>query len=201
MLFIFVFFVLLANFASSDTSFANLQRIYINGAILDSTKLVDEIYAARDNELIKGVLLDINSPGGAAAASMEIALAIDDLSKKKPVVAYARDYMTSGSYLAASSSSYIIANPISTIGSIGVLVSSADISKALEKLGIKASNLSAGKYKQISNISKPLSKDEQAYIQAHIDKVYMIFADFVAKQRSLDIKDMSTWADARIFVR
>ena len=83
MLFIFVFFVLLANFASSDTSFANLQRIYINGAILDSTKLVDEIYAARDNELIKGVLLDINSPGGAAAASMEIALAIDDLSKKK----------------------------------------------------------------------------------------------------------------------
>ena len=200
LLFIFVFFVLLANFASSDTSFANLQRIYINGAILDSTQLVDEIYAARDNELIKGVLLDINSPGGAAAASMEIALAIDDLSKKKPVVAYARDYMTSGSYLAASSSSYIIANPISTIGSIGVLVSSADISKALEKLGIKASNLSAGKYKQISNISKPLSKDEQAYIQAHIDKVYMIFADFVAKQRSLDMKDMSAWADARIFV-
>ncbi len=179
---------------------ANLQKIHINGAIIDSSELVNELYKAMSDDSIKGVLLDINSPGGAAGASMEIALAIEELSKIKPVVAYAREYMTSGAYLAASSSTHIIANPISIIGSIGVLLSSVDISEALAKLGIKDQSLSAGKYKEVLSFSKPIKDEERAYMQRHLDDMYEVFSYFVAEKRGLDMKEIKTWADARIFI-
>lgn len=200
--FVLLFIILLIFIlqGKDEKGIENLQKIYINGAILDSTTLVNQIYEVMEDDNIKGVLLDINSPGGAAGASMEISLAIKELKDKKPVIAYAREYMTSGSYLAGSSATYIMANPISIIGSIGVLISSVDISEALKKLGIKPQSLSAGKYKEILNFSKPLKDEDKAYIQEHINDVYNVFTSFVAEQRKLDMNKIQTWADARIFI-
>ncbi|WP_300702870.1 signal peptide peptidase SppA [uncultured Campylobacter sp.] len=200
--FVLLFIILLIFIlqGKDEKGIENLQKIYINGAILDSTTLVNQIYEVMEDDNIKGVLLDINSPGGAAGASMEIALAIKELKEKKPVIAYAREYMASGSYLAGSSATYIMANPISIIGSIGVLISSVDISEALKKLGIKPQSLSAGKYKEILNFSKPLKDEDKAYIQEHINDVYDVFTSFVAEQRKLDMNKIQTWADARIFI-
>jgi len=67
---------------------ANLQEIKLSGAIMDSDAIVKEIEKAKESDKIKGVLLTVNSPGGAVAPSIEISYAIRELQKKKPVIAY-----------------------------------------------------------------------------------------------------------------
>jgi len=77
---------------------ANLQEIKLSGPIIDSDAIIKEIETAQNNKAIKGVLLDVNSPGGAVPPSIEIAYAIKALREHKPVVAYASGIMASGSY-------------------------------------------------------------------------------------------------------
>ena len=84
---------------SEDEKGANLVRLNLTGVILDDAKMLEKIYEIRDNDDIKGVLLYIDSPGGAVAPSFEISGAIKSLSEKKPLIAYAGGVMASGSYL------------------------------------------------------------------------------------------------------
>ncbi len=74
---------------SNDKKEANLVRLNLTGVILDDAKMLEKIYEIRDNDDIKGVLLYIDSPGGAVAPSFEISGAIKSLSEKKPLIAYA----------------------------------------------------------------------------------------------------------------
>ncbi len=78
---------------------------------MTADKVLAKIEEAKTNKNIKGVLLDVNSPGGAVAPSVELSYAIKELSKIKPVVAYASGVMASGSYYASIWADKIVANP------------------------------------------------------------------------------------------
>ena len=97
----------------------NLARIDITGTIMDTSEILDALEKARLDNNIKGVLLYIDSPGGALSPSVELAMAVKRLKESKKVLVYAAGNMASGSYYAGVNADTIVANPGAFIGSIG----------------------------------------------------------------------------------
>ena len=177
----------------------NLAIVKLDGVILDADEIVKKIEKVKQDKNIKGVLFEINSPGGAVAPSIEISQAIKELNKIKPVIVYANGMLTSGGYYSAIWAKKIVANPGSIIGSIGVILESADISKLLNKIGIKPQIAKAGKFKEVGTPTRTWSKEEKAEIQKLINDTYEMFVKDVATARKLNIKDKDKFANAHIF--
>ncbi len=178
---------------------ANLQKISLFGPILSVDRTLEEIQKAKENINIKGVLLDVNSPGGSVAPSVELAYAIKDLKKVKPVVVYASGTIASGSYYASIWADKIIANPGSMVGSIGVIMQGFHAEDLLEKIGITAQTVKAGKYKESGTFTRPWKDYEKEELQGVIDDTYNMFVSDVSNARKLKKENSSLFADARIF--
>ncbi|HEH3648919.1 TPA: signal peptide peptidase SppA [Campylobacter jejuni] len=186
--------------ANSSSNLANLERIDLKGEIFDSSAVLEKIINAKNDSNIKGVLFVVDSPGGAFAPSMELALAIKDLKIKKPVLVYASGTMASGSYLAGVGANKILANPASFIGSIGVIMQGADLSGLANKLGIKEQTIQAGEFKSAGTFARTWNENERNFLQGLIDQSYDLFTGFVAKERALDLNKKDQWANARVFL-
>ncbi|ENJ4951312.1 TPA: signal peptide peptidase SppA [Campylobacter jejuni] len=186
--------------ANSSSNLANLERIDLKGEIFDSSAVLEKIINAKNDSNIKGVLFVIDSPGGAFAPSMELALAIEDLKIEKPVLVYASGTMASGSYLAGVGANKILANPASFIGSIGVIMQGADLSGLANKLGIKEQTIQAGEFKSAGTFARAWNENERNFLQGLIDQSYDLFTGFVAKERALDLNKKDQWANARVFL-
>ena len=199
MLFLLILFLLFAPQTERDFTPNNLQEIALVGPIMDATEIVAQIDKAANDNNIKGVLLSVNSPGGAVAPSIEIAYAIKRLHAKKPVVAYAKGTMASGSYYSSIWADKIIANPGSMIGSIGVIMEGANLSGIMKKIGIKTQVVKAGKYKQIGTSDRAWSKPELKELNKVIQGTYNMFTKDVADARGLDFNKRDSFANAHIF--
>ncbi|MDQ7042571.1 MAG: signal peptide peptidase SppA [Sulfurimonas sp.] len=199
MLFLLLLFLLFAPQSEQDLQPHNLQEIFLVGPIMDATEVVQQIDKAANDKDIKGVLLTIDSPGGAVAPSIEIAYAIKRLKKVKPVVAYAKGTIASGSYYASIWADEIIANPGSMVGSIGVIMQGADLSGIMQKIGIKTQSVKAGKYKQIGTPDRQWADFEVNELNKVIQGTYDMFSKDVADARGLDIKKRDFFANAHIF--
>ena len=194
--------ILIFAYNNSDTSTieeANLQQINLTGAIMDPSVILEEIEKAKTSENIKGVLLVVNSPGGAVAPSVEIAYAIKELNDIKPVIAYASGIMASGSYYSSIWASKILANPGSMIGSIGVIMQSVDASELLAKIGVKTQTVKVGKYKELGTPSRKWNELETKELNKVINSTYDMFVSDVANARGLKVEDKAKYADAHIF--
>ncbi len=199
-----VFLTILAFILSSDkqeTSLdsSNLMQIDISGKIMDASMYM-ELFEKASKDSIKGVLININSPGGAVPPSIEIAYMIKELKKSKPVIAYASGTMASGSYYASIYADKIIANPGSIVGSIGVYMITADASELIKKVGIKPSFTHAGKYKLAGIPTRESLPYEKELLQGITDDVYNLFVSDVAKARNLDPKNHTVFANGKIFL-
>ncbi len=199
MLFLLILVLIFAPASKKEFTAYNLKKITLSGPIMDSTEVVQQINDATKNSTVKGVLLCVDSPGGAVSPSIEIAYAIKRLKSKKPVVAYAKGTMASGSYYASIWADKIIANPGSMIGSIGVIMQGADLSGVMKKIGIKSQVVKAGLYKQIGTPDRPWKKYEVAELNKVIQGTYDMFTQDVANARKLNIKKRDKFANAHIF--
>lgn len=177
----------------------NLQEIKLSGAIMSADKILKEIDAAKKDDEIKGVLFNINSPGGAVAPSIEISYAIRELNKKKPVVVYASGTMASGGYYSAIFAKKIYANPGSIVGSIGVIMESANIKELMDKIGIKPQLVKQGTYKEAGTPTREWTPQEREELERLTKDTYKLFVSDVAKARGLDVKAYKNYADAHIF--
>jgi len=199
MLFLLLLFILFAPENEQSLKTNNLQEISIIGLIMDSTEIVAKIDEAANSDSIKGVLISVNSPGGAVAPSIEIAYAIKRLKEKKPVVAYAKGTLASGSYYASIWADEIIANPGSMVGSIGVIMKGADLSEVMQKIGIKTQGVHAGKYKELGTTDRPWSDYEVNELNKVIQGTYDMFTADVADARDLNLSKRDFYANAHIF--
>ncbi|WP_457748733.1 signal peptide peptidase SppA [Sulfurimonas sp.] len=199
MIFVLILILIFAPASEKEFTKYNLEKINLSGPIMDATEVVEKINKAANNKAVKGVLFIVNSPGGAVSPSVEIAYAIKRLKVQKPVIAYAKGTMASGSYYASIWADKIIANPGSMIGSIGVIMQGADLSGIMNKLGIKTQVVKAGLYKQIGTPDRPWKKYEVAELNKVIMGTYDMFTKDVANARKLDFKKRDTYANAHIF--
>lgn len=167
---------------------ANLMSDISGGA--SAEMLQKQIHDAAASADVAAILLDIDSPGGAAALIPELAQEILAARAVKPVVAVANTLAASAAYWIASAATEIVVTPSGRVGSIGVYSAHSDISAAQEKMGVKTTLVSAGEYKVEKNPYEPLSDDARAEMQREIDAVYEMFLSAVAKGRDVSVKDV-----------
>jgi len=197
---IFLLIVLVVFMPKTDPiKTANLQEIVLTGPIMTADKIVKEIEDAQKNKNIKGVLLNVNSPGGAVPPSIEIAYAIKELQKHKPVIAYASGIMASGSYYSSIYAQKIIANPGSIVGSIGVIMQSANIEELMKTIGVKTQTVKQGTYKEAGTPTREWTKEEREELETLTKDTYDLFVKDVATARGLEISNAKAYADAHIF--
>lgn len=199
MVFVLILFLIFAPNSNDDFTPNNLQQINLAGPIMEVSEVLEQIDDASSNNSIKGVLLVVDSPGGAVAPSIEIAYAIKRLKAKKPVVVYAAGTIASGSYYASIWADEIIVNPGSMVGSIGVIMQGADLSEVMDKIGIKTQTVQAGKYKQIGTSNRAWKSYEVNELNKVIQGTYDMFTKDVADARGLDINKRDQFANAHIF--
>lgn len=200
MLFLLLLFFIFNPFGKDPLAQPNLTTIRLEGQITNIDKVLANIQSAALDDNIKGVLLQVDSPGGALAPSIELSMAIKRLNSLKPVVAYAGGSMTSGSYYASIWTKKIIANPGAFIGSIGVLFQAPNIKPLADKLGITEQVITAGEYKQMGTFTRKWSDKERAGLEELIDDAYDLFITDVANARNLKKEDAREFANARVFI-
>ena len=199
MIFLLILFLIFAPASEQDLTPNNLQQINLVGPLMEVTEVLEQIDSVRENDSIKGVLLIVDSPGGAVAPSIEIAYAIKRLKEEKPVVVYAKGTIASGSYYASIWADEIIVNPGSMVGSIGVVMQGADMSGLMDTIGIKTQSVQAGKYKKVGTTDRPWTDYEVNELNKVIQGTYDMFTQDVAQARGLDIKKRDLYANAHIF--
>ena len=145
------------------------------GAVAASPDIVEMIEKADKNPSIKAIIFEINSRGGSAVASQEIADAVAKTNKTK--VAWIREVGASGAYWVASSTDHIVANRASITGSIGVIASYLEFPGFLERYNITYNRLVAGKYKDIGSPFKEMTSEERAVFQQTLDEMRDYFVD------------------------
>ena len=193
--------ILILVFGSQDElKHPNLAVVKIEGEILNVEEILENIEDAAKDEKIKGVLLQVDSPGGALAPSIELSMAVKRLAEKKPVVAYAAGSMTSGSYYASIWANHIIANPGAFVGSIGVLFQAPNVAELAKKLGISEQIITAGEYKQMGTFTREWTAKERGALKELIDDAYTLFITDVATARGLNLAKPNEFANAQVFI-
>jgi protease IV len=172
--------------------------IFSISQVASANTIVDQIKKAQDDSTIKGVIFEINSPGGTVVASEEIVNAIKNLNK--PKIAWIREVGASGAYWAASSTDKIIADPMSITGSIGVLGSYIEFSGLMQKYGVTYEQLNGGKYKDLGSPYTNLTNDERVLLQSKINLIHEYFINSVAKNRNMSVEKIRKLADGSFYL-
>ena len=191
--------------APVPTSEPHVAVIPIQGSIVPKADMFSEMSGATSIESLqadfRGALADpsiaaivfnIDSPGGSSALVPEMTSEIFNARGVKPIVAVANTFMASAAYHIAVAADEIIVTPSGSVGSIGVWSAHDDLSAAQEKLGVKTTLVSAGKYKVEGNPFEPLGEEAKTEMQRSVDTVYKRFVDAVAKGRNVTVKEVRT---------
>lgn len=170
------------------------------GGTTGSRGVIEALRRAEEDPSIKVVIIRLDSPGGTAAASQEVAQAVGRVKKAgKRVVASMGDMAASGAYWIAAESDRIFANPATITGSIGVLIETVELTGLYGKLGVTKETFKSGPYKDMGSESRPLTPEERAIFQEMVNDIYDQFVDQVAKGRGMARERVLTLADGRVF--
>lgn len=165
----------------------------------EGDRLMEQLREAADDP-IKALVVRINSPGGSAAASQEIYQEILRVRESgKVVVVSMADVAASGGYKVACAADYIVANPGTMTGSIGVILDASNVKELYEMLGIEYDVIQSGEHKDILNPARPLEDEERQLLQEMVDDIYEQFVDVVVEGRDLDREEVLALADGRVF--
>jgi protease-4 len=161
----------------------------------------EELEKAADDDRIRAVVLRINSPGGTVTASDILYHEIMRFKERRkiPVVASILDVGASGGYYVALAADRIYAHPTTVTGSIGVLMLTVNAGGLLEKIGVTASYVKSGEFKDMGSPFRSLRPEERQLFQELIDRFYGQFVTLVARSRRLDEARVRALADGRIY--
>lgn len=164
---------------------ANLVTESSGGASVE--QFIAQVEAAASDPAIGAIVIDTDSPGGAAQGIPEAAARLRALRGTKPIVAVASGLMASGAYWLASQADSIVGAPSSEIGSVGAFMVHQDLSAAYEKDGVKNTIVRAGKYKAETNPFEPLTDEAREALQSRVDEAYALFLNDLAKGRRVSV--------------
>ncbi|HEX9153933.1 MAG TPA: signal peptide peptidase SppA, partial [Nitrospira sp.] len=164
--------------------------------------LKEELTKATKDEMVKAVVLRINSPGGTVNASDILYHEIKTFkaSRKIPVVVSMMDVAASGGYYAAMASDAILVHPSTVTGSIGVIMLTVNAKGLMEKVGVEANAITSGPRKDMGSPFRTMTAEEKAIFQGVIDSFYLRFLAVVQEGRpNLSADQIKKLADGRIY--
>ena len=171
----------------------------ITGLISDSQYIVNQVKKFRQDKRIRGIILRINSPGGAVGPSQEI---YDEVLKTresgKTIYASMGALAASGGYYIASAAEKIFANPGTLTGSIGVIMVFSNAQGLMKKIGLQPEIVKAGEYKDIGSPARAMTQKERNLLQSVVTDVHQQFIEAVASGRDISVAEVTKIADGRI---
>ena len=173
----------------------------IPGTVSDS--MVEDmrtaLQQASDDNHVKAIVLEIDSPGGEVTASDQIYNAVTRARARKPVVIYMDSLAASGGYYIACGGKFLMANETTITGSIGVIIQTLNYEQLFNKIGLASVVFKSGKFKDILNGARPMTPEERELIQSFVMQTYDKFLGVVAQERSVAADTLrNTIADGRI---
>ncbi len=176
-----------------------IALVRIQGMLMDSQNIVRQLSDYRHNPGVRGILLRIDSPGGAVAPAQEIYSEIMKLrADHKTVYASMGTVAASGGYYIACAADYVLANPGTLTGSIAAVMAFSNIEELTNKIGVKPVIIKSGKYKDVGSPLRAMNPEERKLLQNVVDDVHQQFVQAVAKGRGLSVSEVKEIADGRI---
>ena len=177
-----------------------IARLEITGAIASETRkyVLKALETVREKKF-PALLLRIDSPGGTVGDSQEIYEALKKLREKVKIVASFGNISASGGVYIGMGAEYIMANPGTITGSIGVILRGNNLERLLDKIGVSFQVIKSGPYKDILSFDRELTPEEHGILQDMIDTSYQQFVTTVAEGRNLEVEKVKSFADGRIF--
>ncbi len=165
------------------------------------TKVCKDLEKLMNDDDVKAVVLRVNSGGGSAYASEQIWHSVKKLKEKKPVVVSMGGMAASGGYYISCVSNWIVAEPTTLTGSIGIFGMFPDMSGLLtQKLGVKFDEVKTNKYSAFGTQARPFNEEEMAYLNAYIDRGYNLFRNRVAEGRKMKTENVEKLAQGRVWL-
>lgn len=180
----------------------SVLSLELEGVILDGKEFLENLRKYRKEDNIKGVLIQINSPGGVVGPSQEIYREIKRIREEwqKPIVVSMSAVAASGAYYAAVGADKIITNPGTLVGSIGVIMEFANLEKLYSWAKVERFSINTGPYKDSGAEYRKMREDERMLFQELVDDVHLQFMKSVAEGRKLKLEEqVRPYADGRIF--
>ncbi|MFP4321210.1 MAG: signal peptide peptidase SppA [Anaerolineales bacterium] len=171
----------------------------MGGARLGSETVVRQVRHLMKQDDIAAVVLHINSRGGSATASEAMAAALAELATTRPVIAYMGDVAASGGYYIATPAHWIIAQPGTITGSIGVIMAKVIASDMLKKLNFNAVDYVRGANAQIFSPRAPFSDEQRARVRESIERIYEQFVGRVARARGMSPEGVDEVGGGRVW--
>ena len=166
-----------------------------------SKTVCDDLKALMDDDDVKAVVLRINSGGGSAYASEQIWHYVEMLKKEKPVVVSMGGMAASGGYYISSGANWIVAEPTTLTGSIGIFGMFPDFSGLLtEKLGVKFDEVKTNRHSAFGTPARPFNEEEMRYLNNYIDRGYALFRSRVAQGRKMKVEQVERIAQGRVWL-
>lgn len=187
-----------------ENSSQKIAVVSYDGVIGDGSTyeaIMDQLKEIKDDKNIKGVILKVNSPGGAVYNSEQIAESIKKIQEenKIPVYTVMETMAASGGYYISAPTDRIYASNETLTGSIGVIMSSMSFQGLFEKYGIKQQNITTGKMKDAGSSGKDLTDEQREYFQNLINSSFDRFIKVVSQGRSMKEDDVRKLADGRVY--
>ena len=150
---------------------------------------------------VKAVVLRVNSPGGSAYASEQIWRSVMNIKAKKPIVVSMGGYAASGGYYISCAANYIVAEPTTITGSIGIFGMFPDFSGLLtDKLGVKFDEVKTNKFAAFGTVARPFNADEMSLLEKYIGRGYELFRKRVADGRKQSVEQIEEIAQGRVWL-
>jgi protease-4 len=165
--------------------------------------ILAQIRAAQHDNDVHAIIVEVDSPGGGITASDEIYRALldfKDSQEGRTVIVFMRDLAASGGYYVAMAGDWLIAQPTTVLGSIGVIMQSVNIKGLSEKIGITDVTIKSGANKDLLNPFNDVDPAQRALLQEMIDSMYEHFLGIVQSSRPIEASELRKLADGRIFV-
>lgn len=178
----------------------NSSSYNYNEAGINSEKVITDLRKLREDKNIKAVVLRVNSPGGSAYGSEQIWREVKLLKEEKPVIVSMGDYAASGGYYISCAADWIVAEPTTLTGSIGIFGMVPDFSELVtQKLELHLDGVKTNKLSDLGSIARPLNAEESALIQKSVNNGYELFTKRCAEGRSMPIEELKKIAEGRVW--
>lgn len=177
----------------SQYSFAGSDEIVGEKVIRDLKKLADD-------DDVKAVVMRVNSPGGSAYASEQIWHQVMNIKAKKPIVVSMGGYAASGGYYISCAANWIVAQPTTLTGSIGIFGTFPDVSGLVkDKLGVNVAVVNTNEYSDLGSVFRPFTPQEQELFQEYINHGYDLFTRRCADGRGLSQDSIKVIGEGRVW--
>lgn len=188
-------------YACGDIIDGAAQGVTSTGAVIDAQVVCKDLERLANDDNVKAVVLRVNSGGGSAYASEQIWHQLEKLKAKKPFVVSMGGMAASGGYYISCGSQWIVAEPTTLTGSIGIFGMFPDVSGLLkDKLGVKFDEVKTNKFSNFGTMARPFNDEEMSYLDAYINRGYELFRKRVADGRKQSVDAIEQIAQGRVWL-